>query len=177
MGLSEPLVMSGGRSPLRRLPRGRFADALAIAILIVQPAVAAVAVTLSVSLPEKAGTVAVVVARNSTDQPVSLDLVPSFELSPCGSGSADSFWAPFSFDASHRRLPANARSKLSIPARASVTEQIDLAALSWGRVISSEWPSRQLREVVPPGCYKLVVVGELKDGARLKSTRWRMTLK
>lgn len=163
-------------SPLSRQPLGRAGSAAAIALCL-GTATIAKGVSLSVSIREQSNTIAVVVARNPSGQAVSLNLVPSFEMSPCGSSSGDAFWAPFSFDPLHRRLPANARSTLSIPAGGEVKDQIDLASLGWDRVISAEWPSRGFRDVVKPGCYRLVVTGDVKDGKRLKSTRWRMILK
>jgi hypothetical protein len=158
--------------PLTRHPLGRVGIAWVVAALAAVLSASPASVELSVTPLAAKPTVVVVEVRNPSDHAVSLDVIPSLELT--SKPGAPAFWAPFRFAGPDHRLGANSRSPLSLSSRDVISVEIDLAALSWAEQGSSVWPSRGLREVVPAGTYSLVVTAGVEHGQQFKSApaRW-----
>jgi hypothetical protein len=155
------------REPLTRHPLGRVGIAWAFMAAAVSVFALPAGLELTVTPSAAKPTLMVVEARNTSARPVSLDLVPTVELTD--KAGAHVFWAPFQLAGPDHRLGANGRSRLSLAGHGVISVEIDMAALSWAEKRSAVWPDRSLKAVVPAGTYSLVVAATGEKGLLIRS--------
>jgi hypothetical protein len=104
-----------------------------------------------------------VIIENISEGKVSLKTIPAFMLNEM------QYWCPVDIVGEDHRLPANARSVISLEKGAQINSRIDISKLGWDRGISSIWPSQDLYSLVPTGKYKLCLNIEVVESVE---TQW-----